>query len=339
MADRPEPLRNRFDRLAKQIGKAALSPSGATSAHDEISPETQHADLRHEPDPARRSARRRLGLLGRLATVPCLIEVYGHAPNAAELRACLAKHFASWQRRAREARAHNRQRRARRQPPRPFAAPYLWIITAGSPKTILRELGLRPARRWPAGAYLFGGNVLRVGIFVASELPRTRDTLLVRLMAAGPLLASALEDLKRLPARAYERAVAEHNLLELQHALVQQPSRTPEEQEFIVTIRRSWEDARMEGRTEGRMEGRTETQANDVLTVLRVRGIAVPVAARKKILAEKDLQRLARWLERAAVAASLAEVLDDRPPVRSTRARSAAAKARNGRAGDARSSS
>jgi hypothetical protein len=336
-------MRNRFDHTAKQIGKAALSPSGATSVHDEISPETQHADLRHEPDPARRSERRRLGLLGRLAAVPCLLEIYGHAPNAEELRACLAKHFAFWQRRAREARAHNRQRRTRRQRPRSFAAPYLWIITAGSPRTILRELGLRSARRWPAGAYCFGGNVLRVGILVASELPRTRDTLLLRLLAAGPLLASAIEDLQRLPPRAYERAVAEHILLELQHVLAQQPSRTPEEQEFIVTMRRSWEDARTEGRTEGRMEGRTEgrtegriegrteTQANAVLTVLRVRGIAVPVAARKRILAETDLQRLALWLERAAIAASLSEVLDARPPARVSRTKAASPRGRNGR--------
>lgn len=46
-------VRNRFDQLAKQIGQEALGPSGITVAHDEISPETQRADLRHEPDPAR----------------------------------------------------------------------------------------------------------------------------------------------------------------------------------------------------------------------------------------------------------------------------------------------
>ena len=43
-------MRNRFDYLAKQIGQEALGPSGPTVAHDEISPETQHADLRHEPE-------------------------------------------------------------------------------------------------------------------------------------------------------------------------------------------------------------------------------------------------------------------------------------------------
>jgi len=50
--------------------------------------------------------------------------------------------------------------------------------------------------------------------------------------------------------------------------------------------------------------------ARDVLTVLRVRGIAVPDAERERILAERDGERLERWLERAIGAGSLAEVLD-----------------------------
>jgi hypothetical protein len=62
---------------------------------------------------------------------------------------------------------------------------------------------------------------------------------------------------------------------------------------------------------QGRDEGRSEARARAVLTVLRVRGIAVPEAARERILAQKDPERLERWLERAAVAPSIAEVLDD----------------------------
>jgi hypothetical protein len=48
-----------------------------------------------------------------------------------------------------------------------------------------------------------------------------------------------------------------------------------------------------------------------VLTVLRVRGIAVPDQARAQILAQRDLQVLERWHERAIVASSVAEVLND----------------------------
>ncbi|WP_437308178.1 hypothetical protein [Sorangium sp. So ce388] len=67
---------------------------------------------------------------------------------------------------------------------------------------------------------------------------------------------------------------------------------------------------RAEERKEGLTEGRTGATARAVLTVLRVRGIDVPDAARERILAEKDPETLERWHERAIVAASLAEVLD-----------------------------
>jgi hypothetical protein len=53
-----------------------------------------------------------------------------------------------------------------------------------------------------------------------------------------------------------------------------------------------------------------QAQARAVLTVLRVRGIAVPDAARERILAQRDAERLDRWLEKAVVAASLDDVLD-----------------------------
>lgn len=292
-------MRNRFDQLGKQIGREALGPSGPTIVHDEISPDAQHADIRHEPDPARAAERARLGLLGRLASIPCLIEIYGHAPDGAEFRACLCKHIAFWQQRARKARAHRKQRQAEA-----FVEPSLWVIAAGAPAAIMTKLKLDPAPHWPAGVYFFGEDVLRVGLVVASELPRDRSTLLVRLMAAGPLLPRALEDLRALPAGAHERAVAEQILLSLRHALGDEPS-TAEEQEFIVIMQSTWTQAEEQGRA----EGRAEEAVRNLLTVLRVRGIAVPDAARERILAQKDPKRLERWLERAVVAASITEVL------------------------------
>jgi hypothetical protein len=53
-----------------------------------------------------------------------------------------------------------------------------------------------------------------------------------------------------------------------------------------------------------------EGEAKAMLTMLRARGIAVPDAERERIMAEKDPQQVERWLERAATAASIAEVLD-----------------------------
>jgi hypothetical protein len=291
-------MRNRFDQLAKQIGQTALGRSGATLAHSEINPETQYADLRYEPDPERREERDRLGLLGRLAAHACIIEIYSEAAQAEDFRACLAKHLAAWQQRMRDARSESKKRNE--PPPREDSvASFLWIIAAGAPATLVTKLKLERSPRWPTGTYRFGDDVLRVGIVVASELPRDRTTLLVRLMAAGPLLAPAVEEVAALPPDAYERAIAEPILLQFQQMLGQDSSQDPDEQEFIMAMLKSWE------------EGKAETRADAVLTVLSVRGIAVPDGARERILAEKDMKQLKRWLEKAAVASSIGDVIDE----------------------------
>jgi hypothetical protein len=59
------------------------------------------------------------------------------------------------------------------------------------------------------------------------------------------------------------------------------------------------------------LRGRAEQAAQAVLTVLRARGMAVPDAVRERILGEKDPARLDRWVERAVVAGSAADVIDD----------------------------
>ena len=66
-----------------------------------------------------------------------------------------------------------------------------------------------------------------------------------------------------------------------------------------------------EGLNEGLTRGRIEEAARAVLTVLRVRGLAVSDVARERILSQKDPERLEHWLEKAAVAPSVATVLDD----------------------------
>jgi hypothetical protein len=297
------PMRNRFDHLAKDLGKAALGPSGTTVANETINPETQYVDLRHEPDPARSTERARLGLLGRFAAVPCLIEVYSRAPSAGDLRACLTKHLAFWHQRERTARSDSNKQSGQQQPSQASADPFLWIIAAGAPTTLLTRLKLEPAPAWPPGLYFFGADILRVGIVVACELPRDPTTLLVRLMAAGPLIAEATREVAELPPGAYERAIAEPILLSFQHLLEQDASRDANEQELIMTMYRSFDEIRDEGRATG--------WADALLDVLRVRSIAVPDATRERILAQRDQQQLKRWLEKAVVASSLEDVIGE----------------------------
>ena len=65
------------------------------------------------------------------------------------------------------------------------------------------------------------------------------------------------------------------------------------------------------GRDQGRAEGEAKGETRALLAALRVRGIAVSDAARERILTEQDPERLERWVERAIVATSIAEVIED----------------------------
>ena len=71
-------------------------------------------------------------------------------------------------------------------------------------------------------------------------------------------------------------------------------------------------EGRAEGVAEGRAEGRAEGLAEAVLAVLGARGLVPDDGSRERILAERDLQRLARWIVRAGSCVTIAELLAER---------------------------
>ena len=314
-------MRNRFDQLGKKVGLSALSPSGRTVAQDEIFSDARHADLRHEPDPAREAERARLGLLGRIASTLCLIEIYSGAPDEDDTLGCLGKLIAFRQMRRRDARNKKRQR----QQAEPFVRPFVWIITAGRPTGVLSAMAALRVPGWPRGVYFSpgvlldagrarlagldgAGGLLRAGIVVASELPRDRSTILVRLMAGGSVLPGAIADLSTLPADAHEREVASEILLGLRNALGNKLNRNPEEEAFIVSTQNILEKLLDQGRDEGRL-----TQARvAVRRVLAARKLAPSPTDEARIDACTDLATLERWHEQALTAQSVAEALKAR---------------------------
>lgn len=82
-----------------------------------------------------------------------------------------------------------------------------------------------------------------------------------------------------------------------------------------MTELKTWQETYEEAYAEACLEQRVAS----VLTTLRARGIVVPGAARQRITASKDEKQLTRWLRRAAIAASIDEVFDDRRRSRRTR--------------------
>src|SRR5262249_12872886 len=136
------------------------------------------------------------------------------------------------------------------------------------------------------------------------ELPRTRETLLVRLMGSGETLARAEDDLRALPADAWERKAVGPTLLLLRRDLPRMGIGVyaPQEEamgyhqeglkilaeERAAARAEARADARAEGRAEGLAEGRAEGIATLVRQFERKLGRALTEAERTTVRARLD---------------------------------------------------
>ncbi|WP_437675720.1 hypothetical protein [Sorangium sp. So ce131] len=297
-------MHNRSDQFSKNLLRDGLSLASAAETEVEVLAATQKIDVYSIPDPAREAERARMGLLGELSAEPSLFEPFHGTPSLRQVRRCLRKQL-TWhhelERRARSAAGSIAPDEDADAPPQPAVEfPALVVISPGRPETVLDAYRCEPVQ---AGVYhAVPGLVMRV--VVLAELPRTRATLLLRLLGSGRRFREALADLAALPADAWEKSIATPLLVHFR--LGSHEPTTDEEDDVSAEIRAWFEDYQQKLRA----EARAEEAARAVLTALRVRGIAVPDVARERILAEKDPETLERWLERAIVAASVAEVLD-----------------------------
>jgi hypothetical protein len=309
---------HRFDDFAKNILRDALSRACAAETEVEVLAATQKIDVYTTPDPARVAERARMGLLGELAEQACLFEPFHDTPTLRQLRRCLNKQH-TWH--------HELERRARaaagtapaapgRDPPATNEVPFpaLVVIGPGQPQTVLDAYGCKPAS--PGLYHAVWGLALR--IVVISELPRTRETLLLRLLGTGRVFSQALADLAALPADAWEQSVATPLLVHFQLGSHEHPSN--EENDMSAEIRAWFDDyqrklrseGRKEGHEEGHKEGRKQGERSLLLRQLRARFGELPPAAVARIEAA-DVADLERWGERILGARTLVEVFDGQP--------------------------
>jgi hypothetical protein len=152
-------------------------------------------------------------------------------------------------------------------------------------------LGFRRSR---SGAGIYDGPPLtRTRIVVIRELPRTRDTLLVRLMGAGATLERAIVDVQALPLDAPERRLALPILVRLRLEIPADPAQqTTTDREFLMTtqeVDKYLETLQQKGRDEG--------FAQAVISAYRARLGAPPAALVSAVERASDHAELQRLLE------------------------------------------
>jgi hypothetical protein len=309
-------MHNRFDQYAKNLLRDALTiVSKEQETEVEVIAATQKIDVYAVPDPERVEQRKDLGLLGELFKASTMFELFSTTPNLARFRPCLKKQL-SWhtelERRVRVAarEAHTPQPEATQKVHEIVAFPRLLIVSQGRPDTVLEKFG---AQKVCPGVYdLVEG--LCVYVVVLSELPRTRETVLLRLMGRDRVFSEALADWNNLPPDAHERCIA-HPLLVHFHFEVVDP--TPDEQPMSEEIRawyKAWSEEQQrqerELREQAHQQGISQGERILLSRLLRARFGNLPTTVLTRIDAA-DATSLERWGERVLTARSLSEVFDD----------------------------
>ncbi|MEZ4389481.1 MAG: hypothetical protein R3A48_00185 [Polyangiales bacterium] len=142
---------------------------------------------------------------------------------------------------------------------------------------------------WGAGIYTGAPRSPRV--VVLRELPRARDTLLLRLMGRDLVLHDALEDLRGLPEDAWEHTFVPRLLLLLRDDLARMTGTDPADEELMMRYKEieQWADAyldrvRAEGEARGEARGEALGQSKalreSVLALCEV--LAIPLDDRRR---------------------------------------------------------
>ena len=236
------------DQIAKRVLCAAYEGTAEAHVEDELTPDAQAIDAWFDPDPACTAERESRGLMGRMMPdgVATIFEPYSSTPGPPEYRDCVRKQLTLDHLRAKEA--------EKKKVLRPDLC-HLWVMSRGKPLGVLEGYAFTPIPGFPSGFWQ-RQPADAVGVVVLRDLPKSRDTLLLRMMGGPEMRGEALGELNRLPEDAWERRAVLPSLLELRVRAAQDPDEA-EAKEFLMATNVVYEQLRQQMRDEGRKEAET----------------------------------------------------------------------------------
>ncbi len=274
--------RQKHDQYSKQFVAELLESKGNAQIQYEISPgESHHADIYFIPAPD--ADFQTLGLLGKIAARPCIIEPFRNQPTKIEIQTCLQKLFTLrselLSKAEREQKALTEEERKKRNPLKEEELPHLWILTTSASDNLLHFLGAKPKHNWCEGVYICGANVNRTAIVAINRLPTTPETLLLRLLGKGATQKQAIEEIRAFPEDHALRNHVEGLLFRWRICITAHKNLTQDDKEVLMNLSKIYQDwrdktlqeGRKEGQKEGQKEGRLEERSVFVKNLLLFR--------------------------------------------------------------------
>jgi Domain of unknown function (DUF4351) len=197
------------DKFAKDYLEELLKDYGEVKASEKVSGEIKEIDVLFTPLKQQSSNLQILGLLGRFAEHPAIIEPYRNSASTDEICDCILKSL--------EIKALlRRETKANKTKLQDSEIPKLWVLTPTISETRLSSFGTMQKEGWLSGVH-FLPDALRTAIVAIHQLPQTPETLWLRLLGRGSVQSQAIIELQALPLDyPYQKATLElvYNLRE-----------------------------------------------------------------------------------------------------------------------------
>lgn len=235
------------DKFAKDYLEELLKDYGAVDTSEKISGEIKEIDVLFTPSRQQTSNLQILGLLGRFAEYPALLEVFRNPASDDEIVDCLQKLFEVKGELRREANAKKTELQESENPK-------LWVLTPTISPPRLSGFNVKRKKGWLPGVY-FLGDTLRAAIVVIHQLPRTPETLWLRLLGRGSVQEQAIIELQALPLNhPYQKATLEL-VYNLRQNLRINQQLEEDDRELIMRLEPLYQQDREQAKLEGRIIG------------------------------------------------------------------------------------
>ena len=245
------------DQFAKDYLEEILSPYGEIQAPRRVAGETRQIDVwfvPHQPPDINK-----LGLLAKITQTTTILEPYRNPATPSEICDFVLKQLEVRGEYLRETNRNNRNLTE-------SDIPNLWILTPTASPAILAGFGATLKEDWSSGIY-FLPNYLHSAIIVLHQLPRTSETLWLRVLARGKVQQQAIDELAALSPDDPLKSATLELFYQLQENLnINQPIET-EDRELIMRLLPLYQETIAQAEQTGIQQGEKRVIEN----LLRVR--------------------------------------------------------------------
>ena len=254
-----------YDQFSKSYLEELLQPLGTVQIAREVAGEVREIDVWFSPNESVNQLEvSRLGLLGLFTATPAILEPFRNAATPTEICSCLLKLL--------EIRGEY-ERNAKRDKKKitESSLPMLWILSPTASQSILEGFAaVSNEDNWENGIY-FLPRYLRTAIVAIHQLPKTKDTLWLRILGKGRVQNSAIDQLEALPEDEPLRTRALELLYSLKTTLEISQNIDQEDRELIMRLSPLYTQRLQEAEQQAEIKGEKQGQRKVVENLLKIR--------------------------------------------------------------------